>query len=104
MTERAVILMPFIRSGFDTDVFHAILIRVKIKIFYQENIVLTKFCGVVFWSKLNTRRIVSSALNMGYMLPKFHGHIQVVDLPRISTLPLHGLHTPFVVHVLHLIS
>ena len=28
MTERAVILMPFIRSGFDTDVFHAILIRV----------------------------------------------------------------------------
>ena len=38
--------------------------------------------GVVFWSKLNTRRIVSSALNMGYMLPKFHGHIQVVDLPR----------------------
>ena len=44
--ERAVILMPFIRSGFDTDVFHAILIRVKIKIFYQENIVLTKFCGV----------------------------------------------------------
>ena len=33
-------------SGFDTDVFHAILIRVKIKIFYQENIVLTKFCGV----------------------------------------------------------
>jgi len=49
---------------------------------------------VVFWSKLNTRRIVSSALNMGYMLPKFHGHIQVVDLPRISTLPLHGLHLP----------
>ena len=46
MTERAVILMPFIRSGFDTDVFHAILIRVKIKIFYQENKVLTKFCGV----------------------------------------------------------
>ena len=46
--------------------------------------------GVVFWSKLNTRRIGSSALNMGYMLPKFHGHIQVVDLPRISTLPLHG--------------
>ena len=45
MTERAVILMPFIRSGFDTDVFHAILIRVKIKIFYQENKVLTKFCG-----------------------------------------------------------
>ena len=42
MTERAVILMPFIRSGFDTDVFHAILIRVKIKIFYQENNVLTK--------------------------------------------------------------
>ena len=60
--------------------------------------------GVVFWSKLNTRRIVSSVLNMGYMLPKFHGHIQVIDLPRISTLPLHGLHTPFVVHVLHLIS
>ena len=30
----------------DTDVFHAILIRVKIKIFYQENKVLTKFCGV----------------------------------------------------------
>jgi len=51
--------------------------------------------GVVFWSKLNTRRIVSSALNMGYMLPKFHGHIQVVDLPRISTLPLHGLHPIF---------
>ena len=46
VTERAVILMPFIRSGFDTDVFHAILIRVKIKIFYQENKVLTKFCGV----------------------------------------------------------
>ena len=43
MTERAVILMPFIRSGFDTDVFHAILIRVKIKIFYQENKVLTDF-------------------------------------------------------------
>ena len=42
MTERAVILMPFIRSGFDTDVFHAILIRVKIKIFYQENKELTK--------------------------------------------------------------
>lgn len=35
MTKRAVILMPFIRSGFDTDVFHAILIRVKIKIFYH---------------------------------------------------------------------
>ena len=51
--------------------------------------------GVVFWSKLNTRLIVSSALNMGYMLPKFHGHIQVVDLPRISTLPLHGLHPIF---------
>ena len=50
---------------------------------------------VVFWSKLNTRRIVSSALNMGYMLPKFHGHIQVVDLPRISTLPLPGLHPIF---------
>ena len=29
------------------------------------------------------------------MLPKFHGHIQVVDLPRISTLPLHGLHPIF---------
>ena len=39
--------------------------------------------------------IVSPALNMGYMLPKFHGHIQVVDLPRISTLPLHGLHPIF---------
>ena len=51
--------------------------------------------GVVFWSKLNTRLIGSSALNMGYMLPKFHGHIQVVDLPRISTLPLHGLHPIF---------
>ncbi len=51
--------------------------------------------GVVFWSKLNTRLIVSSALNMGYMLPKFHGHIQVVDLSRISTLPLHGLHPIF---------
>ena len=36
MTERAVILMPFIRSGFDTDVFHTILIRVKIKIFYHK--------------------------------------------------------------------
>ena len=36
---------PFIRSGFDTDVFHAILIRVKIKIFYQENKELTKVCG-----------------------------------------------------------
>ena len=44
VTERVVILMPFIRSGFDTDVFHAILIRVKIKIFYQENKELTKFC------------------------------------------------------------
>ena len=51
--------------------------------------------GVVFWSKLNTRLIGSSALNMGYMLPKFHGHIHVVDLPRISTLPLHGLHPIF---------
>ncbi len=51
--------------------------------------------GVVFWSKLNTRLIGSSALNTGYMLPKFHGHIQVVDLPRISTLPLHGLHPIF---------
>ena len=59
---------------------------------------------VAFWLKLNTRHIVSSALNMGYLLPKFHGHIRVVDLPKISTLPLHGLHTPFVVHVLHLIS
>ena len=46
-------------------------------------------------SKLNTRLIGSSALNMGYMLPKFHGHIHVVDLPRISTLPLHGLHPIF---------
>lgn len=45
MTERAVILMPIIRSGFDTDVFHAILIRVKIKIFYKENKVLTDFVG-----------------------------------------------------------
>ena len=51
--------------------------------------------GVVSWSKLNTRLIGSSALNMGYMLPKFHGHIQVVGLPRISTLPLHGLHPIF---------
>ena len=34
----------------------------------------------------------TTALNMEYMLPKFHGHIQVVDLPKISTLPLHGLH------------
>ena len=46
MAEWAVVLVPFIRSGFDTDVFHAILIRIKIKIFYQENKVLTKFCGV----------------------------------------------------------
>lgn len=46
MAEWAVVLVPFIRSGFDTDVFHAILIRVKIKIFYQENKVLTKFFGV----------------------------------------------------------
>ena len=51
--------------------------------------------GVVFWLKLNTRHIVSSALNMGCMLPKCHGHIQVVDLPRISTLLLHGLHPIF---------
>ena len=42
--------------------------------------------GVVFWSKLNTRRIVSSALNMGYMLPKFHGHIQVVEPERSRRL------------------
>lgn len=49
MTERAVILMPFIRSGFDTDVFHAILIRVKIKIFYQENKILTNFVG---WGRM----------------------------------------------------
>lgn len=46
MTERAVILMPFIRSGFDTDVFHAILIRVKIKIFYQGKVL-----------KLNAKRV-----------------------------------------------
>ena len=45
--------------------------------------------------EVNTRLIGSSALNMGYMLPKFHGHIHVVDLPRISTLPLHGLHPIF---------
>ena len=51
--------------------------------------------GVAFWLKLNTRHIVSSALNMGYLLPKFHGHIRVVDLPKISTLPLHGLHPIF---------
>ena len=51
--------------------------------------------GAVFWSKLNTRLIGSTALNTGYMLPKFHGHIQVADLPRISTLPLHGLHPIF---------
>ncbi len=38
--------------------------------------------GVVFWSKLNTRLIGSTALNMGYMLPKFHGHIQVVDFTK----------------------
>ena len=57
--------------------------------------------GVVFWSKLNTRLIGSTALNMGYMLPKFHGHIQVVDLPRISTLPLHGLHPNITVIVNH---
>jgi len=49
VTERAVILMPFIRSGFDTDVFHAILIRVKIKIFYQENKILTNFVG---WGRM----------------------------------------------------
>ena len=49
VTERAVILMPFIRSGFDTDVFHTILIRVKIKIFYQENKVLTDFVG---WGRM----------------------------------------------------
>ena len=30
----------------EKNVFHAILIRVKIKIFYQENKVLTKFCEV----------------------------------------------------------
>ena len=35
MAEWAVVLVPFIRSGFDTDVFHAILIRIKIKIFYH---------------------------------------------------------------------
>lgn len=29
--------------------------------------------GVLFWLKLNTRCIISSALNMGNMLPKFHG-------------------------------
>ena len=29
----------------EKNVFHAILIRVKIKIFYQENKVLTKFCA-----------------------------------------------------------
>ena len=51
--------------------------------------------GVAFWLKLNTRHIVSSALNMGYLLPKFHGHIRVVDLPKISALPLHGLHPIF---------
>ena len=56
--------------------------------------------GVVFWSKLNTRRIVSSALNMGYMLPKFHGHISLTNLSlklqfcmkkaamKLSSLPL----------------
>ena len=55
MTERAVILMPFIRSGFDTDVFHTILIRVKIKIFYQENKELTKFCGVG-WGRIMVKK------------------------------------------------
>lgn len=51
--------------------------------------------GVVFWSKLNTRRIVSSALNMGLYVAEVPWDIQVVDLPRISTLPLHGLHPIF---------
>ena len=35
MTERAVILMPFIRSCLDTNMFNSILIRVKITIFYN---------------------------------------------------------------------
>ena len=47
--------------------------------------------GVAFWLKLNTRHIESSALNMGCMLPKCHGHIQVVDSPLL----LHGLQPTF---------
>lgn len=51
--------------------------------------------GEVLWLKLSTRLTVSSALNMGYMLPKFHGLIQVADSPRILTSLLHGLHLIF---------
>lgn len=59
--------------------------------------------GEVFWLKLNTRHIVSSALNMAYMLLRFHGLILAVDSPGISTLPLLGLH-PIYLEVPHHIS
>lgn len=49
--------------------------------------------GILVEVEYQTHRLI--CLNMGYMLPKFHGHIHVVDLPRISTLPLHGLHPIF---------
>ena len=51
--------------------------------------------GVVFWSKLNTRRIVSSALNMGLYVAEVPWAYPGSRLPRISTLPLHGLHPIF---------
>lgn len=48
--------------------------------------------GEVFWSKLNIKTTGSSVLNMECMLQKFHGLIRAVDLQKILTLPLHGLH------------
>ena len=45
MTERAVILMPFMRSCLDTNMFNSILIRVKITI---QQISLFDFSGFPF--------------------------------------------------------
>lgn len=58
--------------------------------------------GILVEVEYQTHRII--CLEHGVYVAEVPWDIQVIDLPRISTLPLHGLHTPFVVHVLHLIS
>ena len=65
------------------------LLMINIPVDQLSGEVLT---GEVFWSKLNIKIIVSSALSTECMLQKFHGPIRAVDLQKILTLLLHGLH------------
>ena len=65
------------------------LLMINIPVDQLSGEVLT---GEAFWSKLNIKIIVSSALNTECMLRKFHGPIRAVGLQKILTLLLHGLH------------